>query len=404
MTIVVPRAVAAQNPADRELLNRADESIGRVDSMPAPDSAQDKVSRDMLAALAELNAFIGRSDRRSMERALERFARSSVRRPEWSWPDYAFAHAFLLLRTEVTRSDARASALVAWTRYQRGLGQPDLALAIQRTALDAGADPSVVAIDRAYALASLGRIPEAAAAYREGLIHLGPDDRYRYTQDLGWTVPPDFFDRYDTLEDSSAAQALAWFWDGSRGRLESHLTAWVMAHDRYRIPTPWYRPRVGTIDHAFDYLHQSCGGEVLATEEVPPIGLIPLPGDVRHAEPLLDARGILMLQHGMPTLWIGRGVTSDSSNGSTPKPSTLTDALQGTVWSAASEAWVYRIPGGFRLYALRAEHPRPLGAQVIGWDVGQVWEALQPMVQGREVCPAAGNQPASSGPTMDDNR
>lgn len=467
-SVSVPWAVAAQNPADRELLNRADQSIGRVDSIPAPDLAEDKVSQDMLTGLAELDAFVTRNDRRSMERALERFARASVRRPEWGWPDYAFAHAFLLLhdtqsptiasagsrlgephidamwrhltlalshdldlepartmlgdllsemadrvlptmltdllRTEVTRSDARASALVAWARYQRGLGQPDLALTIQRAALDAGADPSVVAIDRAYALATLGRIPEAVAAYQEGLIHLGPSGRDRYTQDLGWTVPPDFFDHYDTLDDSSAAEAITQYWGGPRGRLESHLAAWAMAHDRYRIPTPWARPRLGWIDHAFDHLHHSCGGEVLAIEEARPIGLIPLPGDVRHAEPLLDVRGALLLQHGVPALWIGRGVTSDSSNVSSPNPSILTDALQGMVWSSASEAWVYRIPGGFRLYALRAEEPRPLGAQVIDWDVGRVWSAVQPMVEGGAACPAATSQPAMSGPTMNEVR
>ncbi len=466
--MAVPETVAAQRPVDRELLDRADGSIGRVDSMPAPDSVQDKVSQDMLTGLAELDAFVARNDRRSVERALERFARSSVRRPEWGWPDYAFAHAFLLLhdtgsptiasagsrlgephidamwrhltlalsrdptlapartmlsdllsemgdralttrmvdllRTEVTRPDARATAYVAWARYQRGLGLPDLALAILQAALDAGADSSVVALDRAYALASLGRLAEAAAAYRDGLLHIGPAGRDRYTQDLGWTVPPDLFDHYDTLDDSSAAEAITRYWGAPAGRLEAHLAAWAIAHDRYRIMTPWYRPLFSSIDHAFDYVHHSCGGEVLAIEEVPPIGFIPLPGDVRQGEPLLDVRGLLMLQHGMPDLWIGRGVTSDSGIVPTPHPSTLTDALQGTILSAASEAWVYRIPGGFRLYALRTDRPRPLGSHVVDWDIARVWQAMQAMLRDPEACPAANSQPVTAGPTMDDSR
>jgi len=436
--------------------------------MPDPDSTADKVSQDLLTGLAELDAFLARSDRRSVERALERFARASARRPEWGWPAYAFAHAFLLLhdtesatiasagsrlgeshidavwrhltmalardpdlapartmlsdllnemgdrvlppmlvgllRTEVTRPDARASALVAWARYHRGVGQPDMALAILQTALDAGADPSVVALDRAYALASLGRIPEAARAYRDGVLHLGSAGRSRYTQDLGWTVPPDFFDRYDTLEDSSAGAAITAYWDGGPARLESHLAAWALAHDRFRLTTPWSRLRVGSIAHAFDYLHHACGGEVLAIENDSPLGFLPLPGDVRRDEPLLDIRGILMLRHGMPDLWIGRGVASDSGIVSTPAPSVLANVLQGTISSTASEVWIYRIPGGFRLYALQADTPQPLGAHVLAWDVATVFRAVQPMIQDHEGCPAPSSQPESAGPTMEDTR
>ncbi|MEO8480534.1 MAG: hypothetical protein ABI542_12995, partial [Gemmatimonadota bacterium] len=98
----------AQLPADRGLLDHADESIGRGEKMPAANEAVDKVSQDLLTGLAELDAFVARNDRRSAERALERFARSSVRRPAWGWPDYAFAHAFLLLHD--TQSPTIASA------------------------------------------------------------------------------------------------------------------------------------------------------------------------------------------------------------------------------------------------------------------------------------------------------
>ncbi len=270
-----PAPIAAQSPADTRLLAELDDAIGTATTANQQE-ADDPVARDLQTGLNEVAQFLRNGKRGTLERALFRFARSSIRRPDWAWPDYAMAHAFLLLHdlgaplldsegsrlgeshlaamwrhlhealrrdpdflrvrvllsdlayaggdrelhddmqealaTEVSRHDPLPEALVAWGRHKRTQGDYRIALAIFDRAGQLGADRSVVALERARTLEALDRPEAARAAYWRGVDELTDRGRQLYRQDLGWILDDDSLATFDAVPDSEVAGWMHRFW------------------------------------------------------------------------------------------------------------------------------------------------------------------------------------------------
>lgn len=279
LAIGPPAVLPAQSVDDESLLARLDAAIG-PEALPALPRAADPVARQLQQGLEELDRYLDHGDRRAVERALFRFNQASLRRPDWAWPAYAMAHAFLLLHdlgapviqsagtrdgeahlqamwrhlldalrrdasfprarvllaqltypsgdrelmpgvaealaTEVARRDALPEALITWGRHLRGLRRFDVALGVFDAAHERGGDPSVLALEQARTLAGLGRSAEAVASYWRGADHLTPRGRDLYRQDLGWILLDDSLATFDTVPGGEVAGWLRRFW-GARG-------------------------------------------------------------------------------------------------------------------------------------------------------------------------------------------
>lgn len=270
-----PSRAWGQAPDDEAILATLDGAIGPQDPPELPE-AGDPVAREVQRGLVEIGKYLRSNDRRALERALFRFNQSSTRRPDWPWPEYAMAHAFLLmhdlgaphlqsegstlgeshlaamwrhlsaalrrdpafmrgrlllaelayasgdrelhdgmldaLTVEVSRRDPLPEALVAWGRHRRTAGDHAVALAIFERAGQLGADASVVALERARTLEALDRPDDARTAYWQGADGITARGRQLYRQDLGWILDDDSLAAFDAVPDGEVAGWLRRFW------------------------------------------------------------------------------------------------------------------------------------------------------------------------------------------------
>jgi hypothetical protein len=268
-------SLAGQAPDDARLLASLDAAVG-PGALPEFPRADDNVARQIQDGLEDLDRYLEAGDRRAIERALFRFNQASVRRPDWAWPEYAMARAFLLLddlgapvlqsdgardgelhteamwrhlrealhrdpgftrarrllgdlayaagdrelaedvlaalTVEVSRRDVIPDALIAWGRHKRSRGDHRLALAIFEQAGAHGADRSVLGLERARTLIALGRRDEARTAYWQGVDGLTDRGRHLYRQDLGWILEDDSLATLDAVPDSELSGWLRRFW------------------------------------------------------------------------------------------------------------------------------------------------------------------------------------------------
>lgn len=419
------RGLNAQSAADHTLLAAAADAVGRnaEATLPRPD---DGIARQIQLGLVELDRYLKQGDRPAIERALFRFSGATRRRPQWAWPEYAMAHAFLLLHDqrapllhsegiresepylaamwrhlleslrrepdfararqllaelsypsgdrelrpgthealalEVGRTDAHPDALLVWSRHQRALRAYDIALAVLDRAAAAGADRSVVGLERARTLTALGRDEEATAAYWNGLEQLTAKGRALYRQDLGWLLTPDSLAAFDSLHDSAVTGWMERFWaerDAAAtlptgARLTEQLRRWVYAHAHFRVASPWDHQLYTRVDIGFD-------GRVACISSDPgfyamlPVKPPMLPGDLRHLEPLLDHRGQIYLRHGAPVEIISQTPQGDLE-GNEPIQWVARNSFGGLpleVSAAQTSIWIYRIEGAWRVLSFR---------------------------------------------------
>ena len=453
--LLLPLPAGGQSERDQALLTRIDAAIG-IEPIPDMARPEDGVARQIQQGLLELERHLRQSDRRALERALFRFNQASLRRPEWAWPEYAMARAFLLLHdleapviasagsrlgephvaamwrhlleatrrdpdllrarillaelayaagdrepppdvrealaVEVTRRDARPEAMVAWARHQRALGATPVALAILDRAAQLGADPSVLALERARTLAALDRIDDARASYWQGLDPLTRDGHALYRQDVAWLVDADSIAAFDAVARAEVGAWLRRFWaerDAAAtrdegARLGAHLNRWVSVLQEFRIPSPWRRTLHSRVDYAFDYIGDACVGSVTPFYERLPVRMPWLPGDVRADEPIIDHRGVIFLRHGapltkaVPPLVIAEGVGEGTGGEGIVSPRELSRLLESL---EHTEVWVYWIEGGYRVFAFRGsdalgKHAATTLGSYLPWHAAQAWLAL----------------------------
>ncbi len=454
--------LGAQSAADAAILAAADAAV-RPDPGPSLPQVADGEARQVQIGLDELGRYLRDGNRTVAERALFRFAQASQRRPQWGWPEYALARGFLLLHdlgapvilsaggregeqhldaawrhlhealqrdpgllrarmllaeltypsgdrelraetrealaAEVSRRDALPTALVVWARHQRARRAHEVALVILDRAGRDGADPSVVALERARTLAALGRLDDAARSYWDGVARLTPAGRDLYRQDLGWILDSDSLRAYTELPEGQERAWLQRFW-GERdaaavaardARLREHLRRWAYAHDHYRIPSPWRRNIYTRVDIAFDFIGDECVGNATPFYERLPIHPPLLERDPRASESLLDHRGLIYLRHGepfartVPPLVVDEGGEGDTDDPPLPlgldrtapgrERQRLLESLQDT------ESWVYWHEGAWRAYHFRGgdalgKHSATTLSSYLPVQSLQAWRAL----------------------------
>lgn len=421
-------ALHAQSAADEAILAQVDAAIG-PDPLPALPRAEGGVARQVQEGLEELDRYLNDGDRRAVERALFRFNQASARRPDWAWPEYAMAHAFLVLHdlgapviqsegsrdgepylqamwrhllealardqsmlrarvllaqlsypvgerellpgvaealaTEASRRDALPEALIAWARYKRSLREFEVALGIFEAAQRHGADPSVIALERARTLVALGRTGEAVASYWQGAARLTPHGKDLYLQDLGWILLEDTLSAFAAVAPAEAPGWLRRFW-GERGaaamgdaddRVAEHLRRWVFVHTEFRIPAPWRRRIYTRVDFGYDG-RLSCIGSVSAFYDRLPIKPPTLPGDTRWDEPMLDHRALIYMKHGEPFAKVVPPGTSLAPVPDEPEFVARDRYGQATMEShvARTTIWVYWIEGEWRAFAFHGSN------------------------------------------------
>lgn len=268
-------ALGAQQPGDRRLLQRLDEAI-TPGLLPEIAQGHDPVTRDMQTGYTDLAAWVRGDDGGALERALFRFNAASAKRTAWGWPEYALAHALVLMHfqglpqrpsagiregeayleaamrhldvalrrdpdleparkllveitlpsgdrelradtrvaieREVRRADPLPGALVVWARDLRRLGGYDSALVTFDRARDLGFDGSIIALERARTLAALHDLTGAEHAYWRGLPGLSDAARAVYRQDLGYFLLPDSLAIFDSLATREVEPWLTRFW------------------------------------------------------------------------------------------------------------------------------------------------------------------------------------------------
>ena len=280
---------------------------------------------------------------------------------------------------EVARPHPDAGALVVWARHLRTTGAFDSALVYFARAEAAGADRSVIALERARTERAVGDTAGATRSYWAGLRPLSAAGRELYRFDLAWIISSDSLAAFDRLADTAVTPWLHRFWDERDAtatntpgaRLLAHLMRWVVADTRYRVIAPWRYTPFDRVELGFEGLpRMGCTGsdspfyQLLA--RMPPVH----PGDIRHREPLLDHRGLIYLRHGTPLRIIG----SDANARDAVRPpiharpdeqfepiaaDSPDDAIRA--WYSGmvgvsmrhSESWLYLIDGQLRLLHFR---------------------------------------------------
>jgi hypothetical protein len=274
----------------------------------------------------------------------------------------------------VARPHPDAGVLLIWARHLRTHRAFDSALAYLDRANTAGADPSVIALERARTLRATGDTAGAAQSYWAGVQQLTPAGRELYRFDLAWIISGDSLASFNALPDSAVPAWLHRFWNERDAtaanvpgeRLLAHLMRWIVADTRYRVMAPWRYTPFDRVELGFDGLPDSgCTGsdspfyELLA--RLPPVH----PGDIRQREPLLDHRGLIYLRHGAPLRIIGDDANSKDaakpSIHSRPDEAFGRDVDGPRMWHAAmlgvsmrhNESWLYLIDGQLRLLHFR---------------------------------------------------
>lgn len=267
-------------------------------------------------------------------------------------------------------------------RNERRYGE---ALAAFEAAVFNGGDRSLLALERARTLTALGDTTAATTAYWQGVDHMTPAARPVYRQDLGWIVSEDSLASFDAEPLERVGSWLYRFWaerDAAAAnrpgeRLQTHLSRWVTAHAKYRVPLPWRRnfyTRFWGIAGGAD-----CVANASAFVDSLPLHPPTIPGDPRFREPLLDHRGFLWMRHGPPLnlLALGGGgpaagqaeselervqqgasssaVVDPTRNGSQipdMDPLEVNTGTPGQGNTVFLETWIYWIEGGWRSFHL----------------------------------------------------
>lgn len=198
-------------------------------------------------------------------------------------------------------------ALVVLGRIATSDRAPTIALATFDSALARGADTSLVQLERARALAALGRTPEARAAYWASLARPSGAARLEHHVDLWWITSSDSLAAFDALPIDSVESWMRTFWlrrdaENLRApgeRLTEHLRRWNWVRTDYRVPIANRRTEMKQTE--FDVaLQGNCVpsgawslDDLIAREPVHP-------DDIRKDERFLDHRAIIYMRHGEP--------------------------------------------------------------------------------------------------------
>lgn len=244
-----------------------------------------------------------------------------------------------------------ARALRTERKYQEALAAFD-------AAVFGGGDRALLALERARTLTALGDTAAAVAAYWHGVDRLTPAARPWYRQDLGWIVGEDSLAAFDAQPLERLGSWLHRFWaerDAAAAnqpgeRLRTHLARWVVAHEEFRVPTPWRR-------NFYTRFWGIAGGAdciASASKLVDSLPLHPptIPGDPRFREPLIDHRGFLVLRHGAPIARTAVMTPAEEEQAEELNEIGMVPARPGTVSSGTLESWVYWIEGGWRSFHL----------------------------------------------------
>jgi hypothetical protein len=217
----------------------------------------------------------------------------------------------------VARPHPDAGALLIWARHLRTNRAFDSALVLFDRAAAAGADPSVIGLERARTLRAMGDTAGATRSYWAGVQALTLAGRELYRFDLAWIISGDSLATFNTLADSAVPSWLHRFWDERDAtaaldpgeRLLAHLARWVVADAHFRVIAPWRYTLFDRVELGFEGLPDPALGGCTGSDSpfydllahIPPAH----PGDIRRREPLLDHRGLIYLRHGTPLRIIG---------------------------------------------------------------------------------------------------
>jgi hypothetical protein len=232
------------------------------------------------------------------------------------------------------------------------------ALAAFDAAVFRGGDRALLALERARTLTALGDTAAAVAAYWHGVDHLTDAARPWYRQDLGWIISEDSLASFDAEPLEHVGAWLHRFWaerDAAAAnqpgeRLMAHLMRWVVAHEEFRVPSPWRR-------NFYTRFWDIAGGDTCIANATALVDSLPLhpptiSGDPRFREPLLDHRGFLWMRHGAP---IARTTVVAPERGAQAAELAeigMVAARPGNSIASTLESWVYWIDGAWRSFHL----------------------------------------------------
>lgn len=337
-----PRYLAARTHL---LLNEADAPVLASAGQLLNESHLRAALRHLDAALAKDSAFV------PARLLLAALLLPSGDRELDTWSRAAVERERTLAQPLVELQIVRARALRTERSYREALAEFE-------SAVFRGGDHSLLALERARTLMALGDTAAAVATYWNGVEQLTPTGRAWYRQDLGWIVSEDSLASFDAEPLEGVSRWLQRFWaerdaaaaNAPDQRLRHHLARWVIAHERFRVPSP-------SIRNFFTRFWYIAGGAeciASATDLVDSLPLFPpmVPGDLRAREPLLDHRGLLWMRHGAP---IARTtVMAPDAEGQSEELNDIGLVRAPKDINAAStlESWVYWVEGDWRAFHL----------------------------------------------------
>jgi hypothetical protein len=241
--------------------------------------------------------------------------------------------------------------------------------------LAAGGDSGVAGLERARALAGLGRLAEGRRSYLDGSGGAGADGRDLYREDLEWIATPGELASFDSLAAGPFRPWLERFWSirdarelrPAGGRLQEHLRRWAFAYRHFRIVHPERRTQMERV-RILDIGPCSDGGKSLDDLTfLHPDRL----DDYRRKERILDHRAVIYMRHGEPwrsQLPTGRSISAsdrslgDPSAGASAEQDAGPAPFQPTVLGEdgrlanmlGSSIWLYWFDGAPRVFLFAA--------------------------------------------------
>ena len=220
--------------------------------------------------------------------------------------------------------------------------------------LAVGGDSGVAGLERARALAGLGRLTEARQAYFEGGGRAGGEGRRLYRDDLEWIATESELASFDSASTGMLGQWLERFWAyrdaaeiRTRGaRLEEHLRRWAYSYRNFRVVQPERRTQFERV-RIVDIGPCSDGGKSLDDLTfLHPDRL----EDYRRKERILDHRAVIYMRHGEP--W-QRRLPPGQGGRASQEPTVLGEAdrlenIHGSV------IWLYWFDGAPRIFFFSA--------------------------------------------------